>query len=142
MVDYCVFCGKEYTRSPSHVNQKFCSPNCRYKVWRRENIEESRRLGRAHNARWRLANPGKSKQAEWKNKGIVDLDNALVVWNGARVCKICGKTEGRFCVDHDHKNGKTRGLLCDECNIGLGKFFDDTEIMKKAIAYLEKWSEK
>ena len=43
-----------------------------------------------------------------------------------------------FHIDHDHKTGKIRGLLCISCNQGLGKFRHDPEILKKAINYLEK----
>jgi hypothetical protein len=138
-VSSCLFCGKEYVRSPSHVNQKFCGPNCRYKTWRREHNAEARALGRAHNTRWKMENPDKSKMAEWRSKGIVDLENALNLWKGPRKCYICGKTEGRFCVDHDHKNGLTRGLLCDDCNLGLGNFYDNMDILLKAVAYIEFW---
>lgn len=60
------------------------------------------------------------------------------------VCKICGKNnntkEGkakRLCVDHCHKTNTIRGLLCDNCNIGLGNFKDDVELLEKAINYLK-----
>ena len=54
-------------------------------------------------------------------------------------CAICGaKPKGRrLAVDHDHKTGKVRGLLCMFCNTGLGKFRDDPKLLKKAIGYLE-----
>ena len=56
-------------------------------------------------------------------------------------CKLCGKTpeeEGRrLAIDHCHETGKVRGILCSDCNIGLGKFKDDTEVMMKAIDYLK-----
>lgn len=53
-------------------------------------------------------------------------------------CKICGlpQLEKRLAIDHDHKTGKIRGLLCDKCNRGLGHFNDDTNLMKLAIDYL------
>ena len=39
---------------------------------------------------------------------------------------------------HDKNTGEIRGLLCSDCNRGLGCFNDDTEIMEKAISYLKK----
>lgn len=57
-------------------------------------------------------------------------------------CAICYKTEEEngklFSVDHDHKTGKVRGLLCSECNQGLGKFKDQIAFLKRAIRYLRK----
>jgi len=43
-----------------------------------------------------------------------------------------------FSVDHCHKTGKVRSLLCNNCNSGLGFFKDSPSIMKKAITYLDK----
>jgi len=56
-------------------------------------------------------------------------------------CAICGTTvwNGRHArphVDHDHATGKVRGILCSECNTGLGKFRDDPELIRRALAYL------
>jgi hypothetical protein len=53
------------------------------------------------------------------------------------LCKICGKSqEKKLAVDHCHSTGKIRDLLCSKCNIGLGHFFDDPEILLKAREYL------
>lgn len=54
-------------------------------------------------------------------------------------CGICGRTFGRIrlAVDHDHKTGKIRGILCENCNMGLGMFKDDTKLLSAAIEYLE-----
>ena len=54
-------------------------------------------------------------------------------------CAICSKSliETKRCIDHDHKTGKVRGILCYSCNVGLEVFYDDPELMIKAIAYLD-----
>ena len=46
-------------------------------------------------------------------------------------------TGKRLAVDHCHKTGKIRGLLCTKCNIGLGYFNDDVILLKNSIRYLE-----
>jgi hypothetical protein len=55
-------------------------------------------------------------------------------------CAICEGTNpggDRLAVDHDHQTGKVRGLLCHNCNIGLGNFQDSRDALRKAIVYLE-----
>lgn len=53
-------------------------------------------------------------------------------------CDICGFPLKRKCLDHDHSTGELRGVLCDDCNTGLGKFRDNPVILEEAIKYLEK----
>jgi len=56
-------------------------------------------------------------------------------------CDICGTTEwmGRYPsphVDHDHTTGEVRGLLCHNCNLGIGYFHENPEVLRAAIDYL------
>lgn len=57
-------------------------------------------------------------------------------------CAVCGKhqteTKKRLFVDHDHKTGLVRGLLCQKCNMALGMVDDKKSILEKLISYLEK----
>ena len=67
-------------------------------------------------------------------------------------CKICrkvmsnewaldkrkGRKRTEICVDHDHKTGKVRGLLCHSCNTVIGHAKDDVSILNSAIVYLKE----
>lgn len=54
-------------------------------------------------------------------------------------CYICKRppSRGKFVIDHNHRTGVCRGILCNECNTGLGFFFDDPKVLAAAIRYLE-----
>ena len=57
-------------------------------------------------------------------------------------CAICGNHYDKLVVDHNHDTGKVRDLLCNICNLGLGKFKDNKNILLLAVKYLEKHEEK
>ena len=75
-----------------------------------------------------------------KNYGITPEDYDLMFAKQQGVCAICSQPDDEkrqyLCVDHDHATGVVRGLLCHNCNIGLGKFQDDPNLLNKAIWYL------
>ncbi len=81
----------------------------------------------------------KMKYLERYNLSIEQYEDMLKLQNG--VCAIClGKPTGkktRLCVDHCHDTGKVRGLLCNECNVGLGRFRDKVDLLASAIEYLK-----
>lgn len=56
------------------------------------------------------------------------------------VCAICKKPSltKALAIDHCHQTLKVRGLLCESCNNGLGRFRDDVELLESAITYLKK----
>lgn len=51
-------------------------------------------------------------------------------------CGICEK-EGPLVIDHCHSTGRVRGLLCNDCNLGLGRFKDSPELLISAAEYLK-----
>ena len=58
-------------------------------------------------------------------------------------CQICGKTfneekKNQRTLDHCHTSHKFRGVICNNCNLGLGYFADNQESLARAIAYLNK----
>lgn len=103
----------------------------------------------AHNARKLAENPEKviADRARWarnarlRQYGITqeDYDRLFAEQDGR--CAICGTTEagawgGLLPVDHSHETGEVRGLLCHNCNGGLGQFGDDPDRLIAAAAYL------
>jgi len=57
-------------------------------------------------------------------------------------CAICGDVQvvpgPRLSLDHCHRTGKIRGILCRECNLGNANFKDDPELLRAAAAYLSQ----
>lgn len=100
-----------------------------------------------------IAECGKSarkrlKAASWeKHYGLSEAEYWRLFEGQGGVCAICKQPETKvhkgvlshLSVDHDHETGAVRGLLCMNCNIGIGRFCDDLDRMEQAIAYLRKW---
>lgn len=69
---------------------------------------------------------------------IEDYNRVFKEQNG--LCALCRKPpkEGkRFDIDHDHKTMQFRGLLCNNCNRGIGHLKHDSEVLRRAATYLE-----
>jgi len=90
--------------------------------------------------KYRKNNRSKMKlyEAKW-NYGI-SLNEAEILYKREN-CDICGnkfKCTKTQHIDHCHITKKVRGVLCMNCNHGIGKFKDDISLLKKAIEYLSK----
>jgi hypothetical protein len=79
------------------------------------------------------------------NYGMTEEDFERRLKDQSGRCAICqddisGRTDkGRLKahIDHDHETGAVRGLLCAQCNVGLGSFKDDIRSLASAIVYLQ-----
>src|SRR5882757_2953136 len=75
--------------------------------------------------------------------GISVEEHAAMVAQQNGRCAICErKPDHTLCIDHCHKTGKVRALLCRKCNTGLGCYDDDPAFARKAAAYLEYWKRR
>jgi Recombination endonuclease VII len=97
--------------------------------------------------RWYEANEARAHAGALRRRyglSLQDYDDLLARQNGG--CGICrrkpkkkGKRKRRLCVDHDHRTRKIRGLLCINCNTGLGCFGDSPKFLRMAADYLDTW---
>jgi hypothetical protein len=65
---------------------------------------------------------------------IEQLDAMILERQGR--CDICNEPS-RLHIDHDHKTGKVRGLLCRDCNVMLGLAKDNCNVLMKSVEYLK-----
>ena len=122
---------------------KTCGATLRYLSGGKQCVACSRRV----KYNYRKSDIGIRTEREWRLRksygiGIDDYNNMYKKQNGK--CLICGceLKEGGWgdksvAIDHNHKTGTVRGLLCNVCNRGIGMFNDDTKLLMSAIKYLE-----
>lgn len=123
--------------------RKYCSQECA-----RLGAQRSRRI---INAKWQKANPEahRATATKWAannprkllatrlrkyDLSPMDYEAMYTSQNGA--CRICNDL-ATLVVDHCHATGNVRGLLCNRCNLMMGGFGDNAELLRKAADYLE-----
>lgn len=92
------------------------------------------------------ANANRRRLLLQENFGLTPEEYDAMLESQGGVCATCGRPESaerdgkimRLAVDHCHETGRIRGLLCHACNRSIGLFGEDTDLMERAIAYLEK----
>lgn len=110
------------------------------KKYYHEHIEENRKRGREYNKTHKREN---KNRALIRYHGLTLIEYENMVQNQKGRCAICGEVPSkRLVVDHDHRTGKIRKLLCDYCNIGLGHVKDNIEILENMIEYLKQYDVK
>lgn len=116
--------------------QKYCSTVCNKrspitKATQKRHRQENREKYKEYELTTKLRKYGISKEIYLQM--YVDQQNC---------CKICGTHEKdtkqkELCIDYNHTTGEVRGLLCHPCNVALGFFRDNVELLNKAINYVK-----
>lgn len=112
----------------------------------KKDVERRKREVNDGKIKSRKKNPGRAKNADLKKSfGITIEEYNAILEKQKGVCAICGEKETakgnggivrNLAVDHDHETGEIRGLLCSNCNNGLGRFKDSPNLLTNAIDYL------
>ena len=104
---------------------------------------DRREYHRQQKKQLREESPERVRNQKLKNSYGITLEqynDLLAKQNGQ--CAICGRPDHdakskNLAVDHCHITRKVRGLLCGNCNNGLGRFQDDIALLERALAYLK-----
>lgn len=141
MKQLCKYCNIEKTldrfskKSNSKTGYAYKCKDCHNKyvreVWYKKNAKKQIIASK----RWKEKNRAKVLSTRY-NIDKNSIEELILEKKGK--CFICGKKDNNLCFDHCHKKNKARGFLCKKCNLGIGYFNDDVDILKSAIKYLNK----
>ena len=127
----------------------------RSKRWRANNPERCRELTQryweshrevivARSREWYLQNKDRARistrRVKLRKYGLTEKDFQRRLVEQKGICPICQTKMSQPVVDHDHKTGRVRGLLCRMCNAALGQFRDSATTLARAIEYLNSSS--
>lgn len=94
-------------------------------------------------SKWERSNSQlRSEQAASRKYGISTEEVRRLRTANGGVCECCGIAPpiGSYhAIDHCHATGAIRGLLCRDCNLGIGLFKDSPELLRAAAAYIERF---
>lgn len=112
-------------------------------LYKKNYYKENKDKLKQRNKEWRNSEAGKkAKQKEKAKRFGLSLENyEQMLLEQNNVCKVCEEPETEnksLAIDHDHKTGQVRGLLCGKCNKAIGLLRDNAELLRKAADYLEK----
>ena len=116
----CNYCNKEIIRK-RYYDLNFCNKKCK--------VYYSRKTNPIHHKNLVIK----------RNYGIDLNDYKQMLNNQNGKCQICNNHMYKPNIDHCHKTGKVRGLLCNKCNCSIGLLQDSVSILKQAIKYLTKY---
>jgi len=77
----------------------------------------------------------KKKGSDWEGGTKAERQERLAGRRKPKDCEICGGG-GKICFDHDHRDGKFRGWICERCNFSIGHARDNAELLEAMARYL------
>ena len=129
--------GKEVrARDPRLEGYKWC-PDCR-DLRRVKEFPRNRASADGPNSYCKTHHNARGQSTHLARKyGLTTNKVKVMAERQAGICVICLRPLKRAHVDHDHATGEIRGLLCFNCNGGLGQFRDNPMALRRAAEYLE-----
>jgi hypothetical protein len=126
--------------NPEHYKNNKDAYAAKSRAWRERNKERCKENRRRHYVENKEANLAYSAEYSLKRKfNITKEQYDTMLHEQGGVCAICkGVCTRALAVDHCHTTGKVRGLLCNNCNRGIGHLKDSVEILEAAINYLRR----
>ena len=113
----------------------------RVKQWQQANADRVNAFQRESRKRPEVKRRDRDSYYRRKYGKTADEVDAIVELQDER-CLICNRDLperlGSRHLDHDHRTGRIRGVLCIDCNHGLGKFRDDPDLLLRAVVYLRE----
>ncbi len=143
-IDTCTKCGAN-DRTPSG-SCRICSKYSQDRIKANTPPEElrARQRAAAKKSYWAMSEAerkAKNRKRLCKAYGLTPEAFSVMLERQGNACKICDCTEPsegkNFHVDHCHKTGRVRGILCHHCNIAIGLLREDVRIAKRVLEYLE-----
>ncbi len=129
-------------REVKELDEFYKHPNGRYGRQARC-ISCSKAYSKKNLKRFRGKNTKRKQKERWhKDFGMTEFDYLEMFRKQNGKCAICGvshlELKKILSVDHCHETGKVRGLLCTDCNFGIGHLKDNPKIVELAAEYLRK----
>ena len=129
----CLMCGnekslEEFSVQTARTGNHGRDPRCKACVKAYKALPENQ-------ARRRIT----ERRRKFRKMGVTEEEVIASFWQHGSCCAACRKPlilwASNMAVDHDHKTGKFRGVLCSSCNTTLGIFNEDVDLLMALVAY-------
>ena len=141
----CTKCYETFDEDMFH-NRKYKTKDGSVKVYKRSECMSCTNKINAARYHTNPATKEAHKKAAFKyslNSYGISFKDYNEMYNSQKgCCYICGeKGKRRLSIDHNHRTGQVRKLLCNNCNTAIGHSREDIEILEKMIKYLREYDE-